>query len=86
MIQTDNKLMGSIALKNLTQAPPWLARMLVKVQGYDFAVTYSAGKAVPIADCLSRLSPRPGRHIRHIDFNIHIMNTHLNFSPTHTRH
>lgn len=36
MIQTDHKPFESSELKNLAQAPPMLARMLLK--SYDFAV------------------------------------------------
>lgn len=81
-IQTDHKPLESIALKNLANAPPRLARMLLKIQGYDFTVKYNPGKSIPIADCMSRVSPRPGEPIRDVDINIHLLNAHLNASPT----
>lgn len=81
-IHTDHKPLESIALKNLAQAPPRLARMLLKVEGYDFTVKYTPGKTVPIADCLSRVAPRPSGHIEGIDLNVHSMISYLNFAPT----
>lgn len=54
----------------------------MKVEGYDFIVKYTPGKTVSIADCLSRVSPRPSKHIEGIDLNVHSMMTYFNFSPT----
>ena len=80
-IQTDHKLLESITLKNLANALPRLARMLVKIQGYDFTVKYNSGKSIPIADCMSRVSPSPGEPISKVDTHIHLLNAHLNASP-----
>lgn len=43
MIQTDRK-----ALELIAQELARLGRMLLKIQGYDFAVKHSPGKAIPI--------------------------------------
>ena len=56
--------------------------MLLKIQGYDFTVKYNPGKSMPIADCMSRVSPSPGKPISDIDIHIHLLNAHLNASPT----
>lgn len=75
-VNTDHKPLQLIALKNLAQAPPRLARMLLKVEGYNFTIKYCPCKAVPIADCLSSVSPRPGMPVKGIDLNIHMLNQH----------
>lgn len=77
---------------NLAQAPTRLARMMIKIQGYDYAMKYSPEKAVPIADCLSSVPLRPGRHIKYLnihiinDLNIHIINTPHFHTNTYTKH
>lgn len=85
IIHTDHKPLASIALKNMVQEPLRLARMLLKVVSYDFTIKYSSGKVVPIADCLSRVSPRPGTPVEAIDPNIHQLNQNPNASPTHLK-
>ena len=82
IIQTDRKPLEFIALNNISQAPPRLARMPLKVKGHDFTVKYTPGKAVPIADCLSWVSPIPSKHIEGIDLNVHSIMECFNFSPT----
>ena len=59
-IQTDHKPLESIALKNLANASPKLARMQLKIQGYDFTVKYNPGKSISTADCMSRVSQSQG--------------------------
>lgn len=54
--------------------------MLLKIQGYDFIVKYSHGKAVPINDCLSSVLPKPGKYIKIITLNIYMLNNQLNAS------
>ena len=81
-IQTDHKPLESIAIKNLANAPPRLARMLLKIQGYDFTVKYNPGKSIPIADSMSRVSPSPEEPMSDVDIHIHLLNAHLNASPT----
>ena len=54
-IQTDHKSFESIALKNQAQSPRRLARMLFKVQGYDFYSEVQFWKAVLIVDWTNRL-------------------------------
>ena len=76
-IQTDHKQQESIALKNLANAPTNLARMLLKIQGYEFTVKYNLGKSIPIADCMSRVSPSPREPISNV-----VIHIHLNGSPT----
>ena len=56
--------------------------MLLKIQGYDFTIKYNPGKYIPIADCMSRVSSCPGEPISDVDTHIHLLNAHLNASPT----
>ena len=40
--------------KPLSSAPPRLQRMLLRLQKYDIALSYKAGKEIILADTLSR--------------------------------
>ena len=57
-VVSDHKPLEIICGKPLRSAPPRLQRMLTKIQGYDFKVTYRPGKDMLLADTLSRL-PNP---------------------------
>ena len=63
-VQSDHKPLESIYRKNLVNAPPRIARMLLCIQKYDLTITYVPGKDVPLADALSRVNPCPGETIR----------------------
>ena len=54
IVEADDKLLESIFLKPLNEAPPRLQRMLLKLTKYDFVVRYVPGKLQVISDCLSR--------------------------------
>ena len=43
-VESDHKPLGMICLKNLTAAPPWLQRMLLRLQEYDMVIKYEPGK------------------------------------------
>lgn len=70
VVESDHKPLQSIQLKNLSQAPPRLQRMLLRIQPYDATIVYRPGKELKLADGLSRLNPRPGDTIR-MDSTIH---------------
>ena len=54
-IESDHKPLEVISKKNLTAAPARLQRMLLRLQRYDFTITYRPGKGMVLADSLSRL-------------------------------
>ena len=53
---SDHKPFEVILHKPLYCAPPLIQRMMTKIQGYDFKVTYTPGPKVIMADTLSRLT------------------------------
>ena len=56
-VQTDHKPLESIMKRSLLDAPRRLQRLLMRLQRYDFQLTYVPGKEVPVADALSRAAP-----------------------------
>ena len=54
-IESDHKPLEIISKKNLTAAPARLQRMLLRLQRYDYSITYRPGKEMILADSLSRL-------------------------------
>ena len=69
-IQSDHKPLEMISRKNLYAAPTRLQRMLLRVQQYDFDITYLPGKDVLLADALSR---QPLDDDDHMELDIQIM-------------
>ena len=57
---SDHKPPEVILHKPLHYAPPRIQRMMTKIQGYDFKVTYIPGPKGIMADTLSRL-PNPNK-------------------------
>ena len=55
---SDHKPLVAICAKALHAAPPRLQRMLLKIQGYNFAIEYRPRDKMILADALSRL-PNP---------------------------
>ena len=62
LCQTDHKPLEDIHLKHLSDAPPRLQRLLMKLQPYDIIIKY-----VPVADALSRISPSGKTVIQELD-------------------
>ena len=54
-VVTDHRPLVMIVDKPLHKAPPRLQRMLYKIQGYDFQLTYKPGNTMVLSDTLSRL-------------------------------
>lgn len=78
-INSDHKPLSAISQKNISNAPPRLQRMLIRIQGYDITINYVPGRDVPLADALSRVTPGPGEgSLEGIDIAVHAFNA----SPT----
>ena len=54
VVQSDHKLLEAIMTKPLSQAPPRIQRLLIKLQKYNLTVQFVPGKLMFIADTLSR--------------------------------
>ncbi len=54
IVQSDHKPLENIVRKPLLHAPKRLQRMLMRLQKYDFDITYVPGKDMLLADALSR--------------------------------
>ena len=75
--QTDNKPLEDIYLKHLSDAPPRLQRLLLKLQPYDITMKSVPGQKVPVADALSTVSPSGKTEIKGLDVTIHDLTTTL---------
>ena len=62
-VESDHKPLELIHLKSISQAPPRLQRMLLRIQPYDMKIKYRPGKELLLADALSRIQPRQGETI-----------------------
>ena len=62
--ESDHKPLEMIAMKNLTNAPPCLQRMLLELQRYDVTIKYQPGKEMQLADALSRCPVRASQEIK----------------------
>lgn len=58
-VDTDHKPLEAIFKKPLSNAPPRLQRLLLRLQRYDLNVSYTPGKYMFIADALSRAYLKP---------------------------
>lgn len=69
---SDHKPLENIHLKQLSQAPPRLQRMLLRIQPYDVTIKYKPGKELIFADYLSRIQPSPGKEVQ-LEHAIHVI-------------
>ncbi|KAL8620857.1 hypothetical protein ACOMHN_047028 [Nucella lapillus] len=72
-ILTDHKPLVMILQKPLTQAPPRLQRMMLKLQGYQFELEYKPGKEMALADTLSRLPNKRNGETIDLDVRVDIV-------------
>ena len=57
-VHSDHKPLESLLKKPIHNAPLRIQKMMLKLQPYTFKLMYVKGKAMGLADCLSRLSVR----------------------------
>ena len=69
--QSDYKPLEDIHLKYLSDAPPRLQRLSLKLQPYDITIKYVPDSQVQVADALRRVSPSGRTEIKGLDVNIH---------------
>ena len=80
-VHTDHKPLEAISGKHLINAPPRLARMLLRIRQYDATIKYVPGRDIPLADALSRVNPCNTGPIEGIDLSVHETHMYLNASP-----
>ena len=61
--ESDHKLLEMIAMKNLTNVPPHLQRMLLELQRYYVTIKYWPGNQMQLADALSHFPARASQEI-----------------------
>lgn len=76
-VVTDHKPLRVISTKNLTQAPPRIQRLLLRVQGYDMEVEYKPGKNHIVPDWLSRAPNNNNKEQVQLDARVDF----ISFSP-----
>ena len=81
IVETDHRPLVSIVQKNLHNAPPRLARMLLRIQRYNVQLCYVPGKDIPLADALSRISPHEEGEMHGMNVSVNEIRSHLNASP-----
>ncbi len=62
-VESDHKPLENIQHKSLASTPPRLQRMMLRLQPYDYTITYKPGSEMLLADAMSRLSPTAGPQI-----------------------
>ncbi len=77
-VETDHKPLEAIQKKDMHNAPPRIARMLMKVNKYDVHIKYVSAKNVPVADTLSRMKPMAGEEVKGLDITIHEIHAYVN--------
>lgn len=82
IVETDHRPLEAIFKKHISNAPPRIARMMLRIQKYDIDIKYVPVKDLLLADALSRISRCPGDTIPGLDVSIHELHQNLNASPT----
>ena len=70
---SDHQPLENIHLNHLSDAPPRLQRLLLKLQPYNITIKHLPGHKVAFADILNRVSPSGKTVIRGLDVTIHEM-------------
>ena len=69
--QSDHKPLENIHLKHLSNAPPRLQMLLLKIQPYNFVIKYVPDKDMSMADALSRINSYGKAEIKDLDVTIY---------------
>ena len=69
--QSDHKLLVDICLKHLSNVPPRLKRLLLKIKPFDFSINYIPGPKIPMVDAPSRFRSHEKVEIKGFDITIH---------------
>ena len=75
--QSDHKSLEDTHLKHLSNDPPRLKRLLLKIQPYTFDIKYVPGKDISMAEALSRVSPNEKTEIKGSHVTIHELTPQL---------
>ena len=72
ILETDHKPLISIARRNLSDCPPRIQRLLLKLQPYTFELIFTPGKHLVWADLLSRASNPNRESSTEVDVKVHV--------------
>ena len=72
VVETDHSPLEQIFKKNIAEAPARLQRFLLRCLKFDITVKYKPGKAIPVADALSRVCFKEEETVKH---DIHFITT-----------
>ena len=70
VVETDHSPLEQIFKKNIAEAPARLQRFLLRCLKFDITVKYKPGKAIPVADALSRVCFKEEETVKH-DIHLH---------------
>ena len=70
---SDHQPLENMHLQHLSDAPPRLQRLLLKLQSHDITIKYHPGHKAAVADAQTRVSPSGKTVIRGLDVTIHEM-------------
>ena len=82
--QSDHKCLEDIHLIHLSDAPPRLQRLLLKLQPFYITTKYVPGSQVPVRDALSRVSPSGKTEIKGWNVTIHEITSDLGHAQVQT--
>ena len=72
VVETDHSPLEQIFKKNIAEAPARLQRFLLRCLKFDITAKYKPGKAIPVADALSRVCFKEEETVKH---DIHFITT-----------
>ena len=72
VVETDHSPLEQIFKKNIAEAPARLQRFLLRCLKFDITMKYKPGKAIPVADALSRMCFKEEETAKH---DIHFITT-----------